>query len=308
MDEVPWPTGLSYSNVRIALYTIRSERQLMEQIQYNMLYRWFVGLGIDEPVWDASSYSHNRDRLLEGEIAGLFFQKVLELAEEGGFTSEEHFSVDGTLLEASASLKSFKAKDGSSKPPDDDDPGNPTVDFKGEKRSNETHQSTTDPQSRLYRKSKGKEAKLCYMGHVTMENRHGLAVSVRLTQATGTAERESSVEMLCEVRQKSGKRITAAEDKGYDTAEHVKELRKAGITPHVAQKKKGSAIDGRTTRHAGYVVSQRKRKRIEEIFGWLKDIGGLRKLRHRGQILADWLFTFTVSVYNLVRIRKLQAA
>lgn len=289
------------------LYTIRSERQLMEQTQYNLLYRWFVGLGIDEVVWDASSYSHNRDRLMSSEIAGLFFQKVLEIAEEEELVSEEHFSVDGTLLEACASLKSFKAKDGSSKPPEDDDPGNPTVDFKGEKRSNQTHESTTDPESRLFTKNKGKEAKLCYMGHITMENRHGLAVSVRLTKATGTAEREASVEMLSEVRQKSGKSITVGQDKGYDTAEHVRELREQGITPHVAQKK-NSAIDGRTTRHAGYAVSQRKRKRIEEIFGWLKDIGGLRKLRHRGQLLVDWMFTFTVSAYNLVRIRKLKAA
>jgi transposase len=286
------------------LYTVRSERLLMEQLEYNLLFRWFVGLNMDDPVWDPTVFSKNRDRLLAGDIARAFFDAVRAEAEAAHLMSDEHFTVDGTLLEAWASLKSFKHVDAEDTAPPDD-PGNPTVNFHGEPRSNATHASTTDPDARLARKGNGKEAKLCYTGHVLMENRNGLAVDVALLPATGTAEREAAIEMLA--AQPAGG-LTVGADKNYDTRDFVAQLREMVVTPHVAQNdtNRRSAIDGRTTRHAGYAISQRKRKRIEEIFGWLKTVGGLRKLRHRGHERVDWMFTFTVAVYNLVRMRNLE--
>jgi len=289
------------------LYSVRSERLLMEQLDYNLLYRWFVGLSMDDKVWDATVFSKNRDRLLEGDIASAFFERVLCHARAQHLLSDEHFTVDGTLIEAWAGQKSFKKK-GDKSGDSSGDPGNPTVDFKGEKRTNDTHQSTTDPEARLYKKAKGQESKLCYLGHVAMENRNGLAVNARVTKATGTAEREAAVDMLGELP--GSKRITVGADKAYDTKEFVRQTRKMGVTPHIAQnmKNRASAVDNRTTRHAGYPISQRKRKRVEEIFGWLKTVGMLRKTRHRGTDRVGWMFTFGVAVYNLVRMRNLMEA
>jgi transposase len=287
------------------LYTVRSERLLMEQLQYNLLFRWFVGLNMDEPVWVATVFSKNRDRLLEGEIASLFFAGVLAQARGADLLSDEHFSVDGTLIEAWAGQKSFQRKDCSEKP-SPDDPGNPTVDFHGEKRSNDTHASTTDADARLARKSGGHEAKLAYCGNVLIENRNGLVVEAELLQANGTAERDAA--LLMTARIEGSQRVTMAADKGYDTNNFVREMRGMNVTPHVAQNEKrpgGSAIDKRTTRHPGYKVSQIKRKRIEEVFGWLKTVGMLRKTRHRGVHKVGWVFTFAAAAYNLVRMRKL---
>lgn len=286
------------------LYSIRSERLLMEQLEYNLLFRWFVGLGMDDRVWDATVFSKNRDRLLRGEIATLFFEEVLAQARSKGLTSDEHFTVDGTLVEAWASVKSFKRKDASTPEPPDD-PGNPTVNFHGEKRRNATHQSTTDPQSRLFRKG-GQAAKLCYMGHVVMEHRNGLAVGGGVSQATGTAERATAIELLDEIPR--AQRITVSGDKGYDTRDFVAALRERCATPHVARKTRFSAVDARVTRHAGYEVSQQKRKRVEEIFGWLKTVALMRKTRHRGTHRVGWLFTFALAAYNLVRMRNLLPA
>src|SRR6185295_6634960 len=286
------------------LYSIRSERQLMEQLDYNLLYRWFVGLNMDDSVWDTTTFCKNRERLHRGDIATAFSQQVLARAREHDLLSEEHFTVDGTLVEAAASLKSFKNKDDKDRTPPDD-PGNPTVNFHGEKRSNQTHQSTTDPDAMLCRKGLGKEAKLSYAGHLLMENRNGLAIDAMVTRATGTAEREAGVGFAIKI----GGRATMGADKAYDTKQFVQETRQAKVTPHVAQNDRGrrSAIDGRTTRHPGYQISQRKRKRIEEIFGWLKDIGRMRKLRHRGLEKIGWIFKFVTAAYNLVRIRNLVA-
>lgn len=287
------------------LYTVRSERLLMEQLEYNLLFRWFVGLNADDEVWDATVFSKNRDRLLSGDTAKAFFQAVRAEAEARHLTSDEHFTVDGTLLEAWASLKSFKKVEAEDAPPPDD-PGNPTVDFHGETRTNATHASTTDPDARLAKKGAGKEAKLSYTGHILMENRNGLAVEVALLPATGTAEREAALEMVGELGDTG--RITLGADKNYDTREFVADLRALEVTPHVAQNdtNRRSAIDARTTRHAGYAVSQRKRKRVEEIFGWLKTVGGFRKLRHRGHERVEWMCTFGVAAYNLVRMRNLE--
>jgi transposase len=286
------------------LYSIRSERMLMEQLGYNLLFRWFIGLSMDEPVWDPTVYTKNRERLLEGDVARKFFQLVLEQAKAYHLISDEHFTVDGTLLEACASLKSFK-KVGEESPPPPDDPSNPTVDFHGEKRSNETHCSTTDPYAMLARKGSGKEAKLSYAGHVLMENRNGLVVNAMVTQATGTAERDAALLMTEAIE--GNNRVTLGADKGYDTADFVAEARHMNVTPHVAQndRRRKSAIDGRTTRHVGYKISQQKRKRVEEIFGWLKTIGGMRKLRHRSLELVGWIWTFGAATYNLLRIRNL---
>jgi transposase len=289
------------------LYTVRSERLLMEQLQYNLLFRWFVGLSMDDPVWDATTFTKNRDRLLEGEIAAAFFAEVLADAKAAGLVSDEHFTVDGTLLEAWASQKSFRRRD---TPPDrPDDPGNPTVNFRGDARKNDTHHSTTDPDARLYKKSSGREAKLAYLGHLLMENRHGLIVDALVTAATGTAEREAALLMLGELP--DGGRVTVGGDKNYDTRDFVHTSREMGVTPHVAQypetARRGSAIDGRTTRHAGYDVSQRKRKLVEQAFGWMKTVGLLRKLHHRGGPLVEWVFTFHAAAYNLVRLRTLLA-
>lgn len=288
------------------LYTIRSERLLMEQLDYNMLFRWFVGLSLDDGVWDHSTFTKNRDRFLQSDVSEAFLARVVSLADEAGLLSDEHFTVDGTLIDAWASLKSFRPKDAAGG--DEDDPGNPTVNFHGQKRRNETHASTTDPEARLYRKGRGKESRLSYMGHALMENRHGLVVDTQLTQAMGTAERDAGAEMVCGVSGR--KRVTLGADKGYDTTEFVETLRALRVTPHVAQNKtrRRSAIDGRTVRHPGYEVSQRVRKRVEEMFGWIKTVGNLRKTRHRGVERVAWMFTFTAAAYNLVRLRTILAA
>jgi transposase len=283
------------------LYTVRSERMLIEQLDYNLLFRWFVGLNMDDAVWDVTVFTKNRDRLLKAEVARRFFELVVEEARSLDLMSDEHFTVDGTLLEACAGLKSFKRRDGvESEPPDD--PGNPTVNFHGESRRNETHQSTTDPEALMARKGGGKEAKLSYCGNVLMENRNGLVADVETMQADGTAERDAAVVMIASLP--GDDRVTVAADTGYDTKGFVADARALNATPHVAQKKH-SAIDGRTTRHEGYRVSQQKRKRVEEIFGWMKTIGGMRKLRNRRLELVGWMFTFTAAAYNLVHIRNL---
>src|ERR1700719_1779340 len=286
------------------LYTVRSERMLMEQLDYNLLFRWFVGLNMDDGVWDVTVFTKNRDRLLKADAARKFFDLIVGEARALDLMSDEHFTVDGTLLEACAGLKSFKNRDGGDDGPVDD-PGNPTVDFHGEKRSNATHQSTTDPEALLARKGAGKEAKLSYTGNVLMGNRNGLAVDVEMMQADGTAKRDAAVVMIESIP--GDDRVTIGADKGYDTKGFVADARALNATPHVAQKKY-SAVDGRTTRHEGYRISQQKRKRVEEIFGWMKTTGGLRKLRHRGLELVGWMFTFTAAVYNLVRIRNLSTS
>jgi transposase len=294
-----------------AFYTVRSERQLMEQLDYNLLFRWFVGLSADDPVWDATVFCKNRDRLLDGDIAAKFFASVLNLPQVRELLSSEHFSVDGTLIEAWASMKSFVPKDGGNPPAgkDDSEGGgrNAERDFHGEKRKNDTHSSTTDPDARLFRKGAGKEAKLCHMGHLLTENRNGLIVDARLTEANGTAERATALEMI-EDNAKPGS--TVGGDKNYDTADFVAGCRERGCTPHVSQNdtNRRSAIDARTTRHPGYRISMIKRKQIEEPFGWMKTTGGLRKTRHRGRDLVEWFFVLTATAYNLVRIPKLLAA
>jgi transposase len=290
------------------LYSVRSERLLVEEIDYNILYRWFVGLNLDDEVWDATTFTKNRNRLLEAEVAKDFLRQVVVQAQEKGWTSDEHFTVDGTLLEAWASVKSFQPRDKKSSPPPDD-PGNPTVNFHGEKRSNQTHESKSDPEAQLARKGLGKEAKLSYSGNLLVENRNGLIVDSRVWEATGTAERYAALDMLQGVP--GDRRVTVGGDKGFDTAEFVRECRNLHVTPHVAQnlgRRGGSAIDGRTSRQATYSLSQKKRKRIEECFGWLKTIALLRKVRHRGTLKVDWIFTFACAAYNLVRMRNLMAS
>jgi transposase len=290
------------------LYTVRSERLLMEQLDYNLLFRWFVGLNPDERVWVPTVFSKNRDRLLESDIAEKFFAAVLDQARASDLLSDEHFSVDGTLIEAWAGQKSFQRKDGGDTRAKNDDPGNPSVNFHGEERRNDTHESTTDPDSRLARKSGGHEAKLAYCGNILIENRNGLVVDTEVLQCNGTAERDAAILMI--ERVDGTDRVTVAADKGYDTRDFVKEMRGMNVTPHVAQNEKrpgGSAIDKRTTRHAGYGISQKKRKRIEEVFGWLKTVGMLRKTRHRGLFKVGWVFTFAAAAYNLVRMRNLLA-
>ena len=293
------------------LYSVRSERMLREQLDYNLLFRWFVGLNLDDPIWDFTVFSKNRERLLEADVARAFFEEIGELAREQGLLSDEHFTVDGTLIEAWAGQKSFKPRTGAPAPPSHCDPGNPSVNFRGEKRSNETHASTTDPDARLYKKAKGQEAKLGFLGHVLMENRNGLVVETRLTKATGTAEREAAVEMVEVKREEKGGRLTLGGDKNYDTREHVAALRELKVTPHVAQnteRRGGRAIDQRTTRHPGYTVSQTKRKRVEEIFGWFKTVALMRKVRFRGLERVGWMFTWAAAAYNLVRMRNLIGA
>ena len=287
------------------LYTVRSERLLMEQLDYNILFRWFVGLSMDDEVWNPTVFTKNRERLLDGDIAQAFFEKVLAVAREKRLLSDEHFTVDGTLVEAWAGHKSFKKKGTKGTTPPDD-PGNPTVDFSGEKRCNATHASTTDPDAKLYRKSNGTESKLCYWGHVLMDNRHGLAVGGKVTQATSFAEREAAIDLLAQTP--GGGRATLGADKAYDVHEFVETLRFLRVTPHIAAKAKYGTIDGRTTRHPGYAVSQRKRKLVEQVFGWLKTVGLMRKTRHRGERRVGWMFVFTLAVHNLVRLRNLQAA
>jgi transposase len=287
-----------------AFYTIRSERQLMEQLNYNLLYRWFVGLGVDEPVWVPTVFTKNRDRLLEADVARKFLAELMNHKEMRGLLSDEHFSVDGTQIQAWASMKSFKAKDGSDDPPG---PGrNGERNFHGEKRTNATHASTTDPEAKLHRKGQGKEAKLSFMGHTLMENRTGLIVAAVLTEASGTAERKAAEQMI--VKHSPGaRRITLAADKGYDAASFVADLRALNVTPHIAQNTshRRSAIDARTTRHPGYAVSQQKRKRIEEPFGWGKTIGGLARPMLRGAEKLGFKFILTMASYNLIRLPKL---
>jgi transposase len=284
------------------LYSVRSERLLMEQLAYNLLFRWFVGLSMDDPVWDVTVFTKNRERLLRGDVAEAFFQRVLELARREQLLSDEHFSVDGTLIQAWAGQKSF-VRTGTTPPPPDD-PGNPTVNFHREKRSNATHASLTDSDALLFKKAKGHEAKLCYLGHVLIEHRHGLVVHSRLTRATGRAEWEAAWAMAKQIPGRH--RVTVSGDKHYDARDFVACLRTLNVTPHVAQKAH-SALDARTTRHAGYGGSQRFRKRVEEVFGWLKTVGLLRQTRHRGRDRVGWMFTFAVAVYNLVRLRTLRA-
>ena len=302
-----------------AFYSIRSERQMMERLEFDLLFRWFVGLGVDDPVWDHSTFSKNRDRLLDGEIAARFLSAVLAQPRVKRLLSTEHFSVDGTLIEAWASMKSFKPKDddGGNDPPTDGGCAgrkdrNAEVDFKGERRTNDTHRSTTDPEAMLYRKGPGQAAKLCFIGHGLMENRSGLIVDCRLTLVSGHAERLAALEMIeahaAKDDQRRPRAITLGADKGYDAADFVDDLREMNVRPHVAAKARGSAIDRRTTRHAGYKNSQRIRKRIEEAFGWIKTIGGMRKSRFIGRAKTDWSFTFAACAYNLVRLPKLMGA
>jgi len=299
------PEKLLRAQLLQMLYSVRSERLLMEEIDYSM-FRWFVGLNLDEEVWDATSFAKNRDRLLEADVAKEFLQQVVEQAGNAGLTSDELFTVDRTLLEAWASLKSFQPKnEKGNKPPDD--PGNPTVNFHGERRPNETHASKTEADAKLARKGPGKEARLSYSGHLLVENRNGLIVNAELLEANGRAERDAALLMLEQVP--GTKRLTAGADKGYDTEEFVAECRHLGVTPHVARntgRRGGSAIDARTVRYPGYAVSQRRRKRIEECFGWLKDIALLRKLKHRGLFRMGWIITFAAAAYNLIRIRNLR--
>ena len=300
------PEKLLRALLLMVLYSIRSERRLMEELEYNLLYRWFVGMGVDEPVWDATVFCKNRERFIDGAIARKFFDQVLTQARSKHLVSEEHFSVDGTLIEAWASLKSFQPKDEQEPKPPADDPGNPMVDFRGEKRSNDTHESKTDPDARLARKGNGQEAKLAYCGNVLIENRHGLVVDVELLQANGTAERDAA--LLMTERIAGPERVTVAADKGYDTQAFVEEMRGMHATPHVAQnsnRRGGSAIDARTTRHAGYRISQQRRKIVEEVFGWMKTIGGQKKTKYRGLWRVGWIFTFAAAAYNLVRMRTL---
>ncbi len=284
------------------LYSIRSNRLLVEQLGYNILYRWFLGLSLEDKVWDHSTFSQNQERLIGTDIAVLFLQRVIEQAKDAHLLSKEHFSIDGTLIEAWASTKSFRPRDGG---PQNSVGRNDSVDFHGKTLKNDTHVSVTDPDARLYRKGKGKESKLYYMGHVLMENRHGLVVDTRVTKATGTSERKAAADMIQNIP--GLKRVTIGADKGYDTEGFVATLRSLNATPHVAQNdtNRRSAIDSRTTRHRGYEVSQRVRKRIEETFGWIKTIGTLRKTRYRGEEKVSWYFTMTAAAYNLVRMRNL---
>ncbi|MCK5362604.1 MAG: IS5 family transposase [Gammaproteobacteria bacterium] len=309
-----------------AFYSIRSERQLMEQLEFNMLFRWFVGLGMDDPVWDASTFCHNRDRLMEADVSAKLLCGVVEHKKVRRLLSRDHFSVDGTLIEAWASTKSFRLKGsgpkgGGPRGDDSDDapPGrNAERDFHGEKRSNETHESTTDPDARLYRKGNGRESRLCYMGHALMENRNGLVVDATLTHATGTAEREATLTMLDRRKpggRKRARRITLGADKAYDVIDFVGDLRQRKVTPHIAVngavsklgKVRKTAIDRRTTRHPGYAVSQCVRKRVEEVFGWVKAQAGSDQVKVRGRKKAEAVFTFATAAYNLIRIPKLLA-
>jgi transposase len=292
-----------------AFYSVRSERQLMERLEFDLLFRWFVGLGVDDPVWDHSSFSKNRDRLLDGEIAAKFLGAVLAQPRVKRLLSSEHFSVDGTLIEAWASMKSFRPKDAGGRDGIGGGGRNAPGDFKGQRRSNETHRSTTDPDAMLYRKGPGMEAKLCFIGHGLMENRSGLVVDARLTRVSGHAERLAALDMV-EGFADRPVAITVGADKGYDAADFIEELRTLNVRPHVAQNTSGrrSGIDQRTTRHPGYAASQRIRKRIEEAFGWMKTVAGMRKTKLRGLLKVDWAFTFAAAAYNLVRLPKLLAA
>ena len=292
------------------LYSVRSERMLMEQLEYNLLFRWFVGLSANEPVWHPTVFTKNRDRLLEGAVAEEFFTLVVNQARRKRLLSDDHFTVDGTLIEAWAGQKSFQVKKGDSSrlPPPQAPGGNPTINYRNEKRSNATHESLTDRFARLFKKTRGAEAKLCYLGHLVTENRNGLVVDTRLTLATGTAEREAAIAVAEQIAGRH-RRATLGADRAYDTQDFVKSMRELEITPHVAQNtsNRRSAIDERTTRHEGYALSQRKRKRVEEVFGWMKTIALQRQTRFRGPDRVGWMFTFAAAAYNLVRMRNLMA-
>ena len=295
------PEHLLKACLLIALYSVRSERQFCERLQYDLLFKWFLDLNVIDPAFDASTFSKNKERLLEHEVAKEFLGVVLEEARQRKLLSEDHFTVDGTLLESWASLKSFRPKDGGDGTPATGEK-NPNVDYHGEQRTNDTHQSTTDPEARLARKGRGKEAKLCFAGHVLMENRNGLVVDVAITQATGTAEREAALDMLEQVP--VSRRITVGADKGYDTLDFVTSCRAMKVTPHMARRPT-SKLDGRTTRHPGYQVSQRIRKRVEEIFGWVKTVGGGRKLRYKGIARNRLWWELTAVAYNLLRMARI---
>ena len=296
------PEQLLRALVLQVLYSVRSERLLMEEIDYSILFRWFVGVGLDAPIWSHSTFSKNRDRLLRGDIAGAFFVAVQEQARTAGLLSDEHFTVDGTQLEAWASLKSFQPRD--APPPDDPDRGNPTINFKGEQRKNDTHVSRTDPDARLYRKADGEKAVMAYLGHVLLNNRHGLVQHACITQADGFGEREAALLLLDAATARRG---TVGADKAYNVPDFVAGVRALGLTPHVAKKAKYNAIDGRVTATPGYAISQQKRKLVEQVFGWLKTVGLMRKLRHRGFERVDWVMTFTTAIYNMIRMRSLLA-
>lgn len=301
------PEKLLKAQLLMILYSIRGNRQLVEQIHYNFLFRWFLGMGLEEEVWDHSTFSKNNDRLIGSNVAAEFLSRILKQAKRKHLLSQEHFTVDGTLIEAWASMKSYKPKDPNDGPPTGGGGKNDSVDFKGKKLSNDTHASDTDPDARLYRKGKTKEAKLCYQGHTLMENRSGLIVKTAITQATGTGEREAAKLMVQQLPRNS-RRITLGADKGYDTKEFVKELRNLKVTPHVAQNTSGnrkSAINGRTTSHPGYAISQKIRKRIEEGFGWMKTVGRLRKTMYRGIEKIAMQLDLHAAAYNLVRMRNL---
>lgn len=301
------PERLLKASLLISLYSVRSERAFCEELDYNLLFRWFLGMDLMERSFDPTVFTKNRERLLKHRVGQQLFDEVVAEAQERGLLSDEHFTVDGTLIEAAASLKSFKGRDGDPPPPMDDDPGNPTVDFRGERRSNATHQSITDPEARLFRKGKGKEAKLVFMAHALMENRHGMLMDFQVTQATGTAERDMAPVLVDQARERRFHPKTVGGDKNYDTRECVAALRKRGVTPHVVQNTSGrsSAIDGRTTRHVGYRLSQRARKRVEEIFGWMKTVGGFRRTRYKGLDRTGLAGYLVATAYNLVRMVKL---
>jgi transposase len=300
------PERLLKASLLIALYTVRSERAFCEELDYNLLFRWFLDMNLMESSFDATTFTKNRQRLLEHAVGQQLFDEVVADAHERGLLSDEHFTVDGTLIEAAASLKSFKPRDGDP-PPTDGDSGNPSVDFHGEHRRNATHQSTTDPEARLLRKGKGKEARLVFMAHALMENRNGLLADFQVTQATGTAEREMAPALIEAVKERYFRPRTLGGDKNYDTTDCVADIRGCGVTPHVAQNTSGraSAIDGRTTRHPGYALSQRLRKRVEEIFGWMKTVGGFRRTRYRGVDRTGLAGYLVATAYNLVRLARL---
>ena len=301
------PERLLKASLLIALHSVRSERAFCEELDYNLLFRWFLDMNLMEPSFDATTFTKNRKRLLEHQVGQALFDEVVLEADRRGLLSDEHFTVDGTLIEAAASLKSFKPREGEAPTTTDDDPGNPSVDFRGERRSNATHQSSTDPEARLLRKGKGKEAKLVFMAHALMENRHGMLTDFQVTSATGTAERDAVPVLLDEARERGFRPKTMGGDKNYDTRDCVDAMRKRRVTPHVTQNSRGrsSAIDGRTTRHPGYALSQRIRKRVEEIFGWMKTVGGFRRTRYRGLDRTGLAGYLVATAYNLVRMAKL---
>lgn len=301
------PERLLKASLLIALYSVRSERAFCEELDYNILFRWFLDMDLMEPSFDPTTFTKNRERLLRHQVGQQLFDEVAAVADERGLLSDEHFTVDGTLIQAAASLKSFKRTDGNPPQPPPDDPGNPSINFHGERRTNATHRSTTDPQARLFRKGNSQEAKLAFMAHALMENRHGLLVDFQVTEATGTAERDMARQLLAEAKADGFHPTTLGADKNYDTRQCVAELRQLGVTPHVAQNtsRRRSAIDGRTTRHPGYVTSQRLRKRVEEIFGWMKTVGGFRQTRYRGLDRTGLAGYLVATAYNLVRLVKL---